>query len=103
MENLLSFGVGIATCLIIIVSVYGIITIRNVNNTIEELEDDLDNTNESLNKFKRDIENRIDDANFKRDNEIKSLKTKLDEALVEIEADFEDIENDLDTFYKLKE
>ena len=103
MENLLSFGVGIATCLIIIASVYGIITIRNVNNTIEELEDELDNTNESLNKFKRDIENRIDDANFKRDNEIKSLKTKLDEALVEIEADFEDIENDLDAFYKLKE
>ena len=94
MENLLAFGIGIATCLVIIVSIYGIITIRNLNNSIEELEDELDDTRGELNKFKREVESKPDSTSEIKDT-VDKLIIDMNNRFTEIDEDLEDIEDQL--------
>ena len=90
MENLLAFGIGIATCLVIILSIYGIITIRNLNDSIEELEDELDDTKEKLNRFKREVEGKPDSTSQLQDT-VDKLIIGMNNRFDEIDEDFEEI------------
>ncbi len=94
MENLLAFGIGIATCLVIIASIYGIITIRNLNNSIEDLEDEFDDTRGELNKFKREVEGKPDITSQIKDT-VDKLIIDMNNRFTEIDEDLEELDEEI--------
>jgi len=95
MESILTFGLGILTCVIIAGVVYGIYKIREVSEYNSDLINDLDDLQAKYNLLERDFENKIDVVS----NKIIDVDTKLDtmyqQASDEIRERLEEIEDDL--------
>jgi septal ring factor EnvC (AmiA/AmiB activator) len=94
MENLLAFGIGIATCLVIGGAIYCIIVFRQLDKLTEEIEDDLDDLRGELNKFKREVENK-NDVTSEVNERIDKLATEMNDRLDELDEDLEEVEKQI--------
>ena len=95
METFITFIYGILTCVIIGGIVFGIYQIRELNESNDDLESELDDLRANHNILQRDIESKIDiisDKLIAVDNKIDTVYTRASE---EIADRFEEMEDDL--------
>jgi len=94
MESILTFGLGILTCVIIAGVVYGVYQIRQVSEVTEGFELELTDLQTKYNLLERDVENKIDvvsnkiiDVDDKLDKMYQQASDEMGERLEELEDD----------------
>ena len=92
MESILTFGLGILTCVIIAGVVYGVYQIRQISEVTEDLQLELSDLQAKYNLLERDFENKIDvvsnkiiDVDAKLDKMYQQASDEMGERLEELE------------------
>lgn len=74
MEGILTFGIGVTTCIIIAGMLYLIVTIKRINESVESLDNDIEDIQSRVFTLERDLSNKIDNIT----NQIDEIKTDMD-------------------------
>jgi uncharacterized membrane-anchored protein YhcB (DUF1043 family) len=102
MEDVLTFGYGVLTCIAVFGIVYGVIQLRLIKENSETAVDDVDDCKASLFTLRREYEEKVDVVY----NLIKDLDGKLEtlykESIGAVNERFDEIDEELDELNKNK-
>ena len=100
MEDVLTFGYGVLTCIAVFGIVYGVIQLRLIKENTEEVVDDIDDIVAKHNILQRELEDKVDSLS----QSIKDVDLKLEqiyhESVEVVNERFNELEKEIDELNK---
>ena len=100
MEDVLTFGYGVLTCIAVFGIVYGVIQLRLIKENTEEVVDDIDDIVANHNILQRELEDKVDSLS----QSIKDVDLKLEqiyhESVEVVNERFDELEKEIDELNK---
>ena len=100
MEDVLTFGYGVLTCIAVFGIVYGVIQLRLIKENTEEVVDDIDDIVAKHNILQRELEDKVDSLS----QSIKDVDVKLEqiyhESVEVVNERFDELEKEIDELNK---
>jgi len=100
MEDVLTFGYGVLTCIAVFGIVYGVIQLRLIKENTEEVVDDIDDIVAKHNILQRELEDKVDSLS----QSIKDVDLKLEQIYHEsvelVNERFDELEKEIDELNK---
>jgi peptidoglycan hydrolase CwlO-like protein len=100
MEDVLTFGYGVLTCIAVFGIVYGVIQLRLIKENTEEVVDDIDDIVAKHNILQRELEDKVDSLS----QSIKDVDLKLEqiyhESVEVVNERFDELEKEIDELNK---